>query len=76
MIYPDRVATWDDEHEDGRRSQDRAAAEGGGRTPAGERAPHRADAPVHPRLPAALLMLGVVVLLVVISLLGALGQGG
>ncbi len=32
------------------------------------------DPPVHPRLPAALLMLAVVVLLVVVSLLSVLGQ--
>ena len=32
------------------------------------------DAPAHPRLPAALLMLAVVVLLVAVSLLSVLGQ--
>ena len=32
------------------------------------------DPPAHPRLPAALLMLAVVVLLVVVSLLSVLGQ--
>ena len=32
------------------------------------------DPPVHPRLPAALLMLAVVVLLVVVSVLSVLGQ--